>query len=534
MEGVPYARLRGFPKLFSDYSSGAPQLNSFFAGDWRQTEPYEALVTRASIPVDDALVRTLERQNERWGNPVEGHISALSTSGALAVVTGQQVGLFGGPLYTLYKALTALQLARELRRTLHRPVVPVFWLEGNDHDLAEVSSVYLPNGEERHRSQYHGHEALAEGNWGSVGPLVLQPDIDRMREELRSILPETEFTGPVLDNIFGAYRTGVTFTDAFARTLVALVGAGELVLMDPEDHEVKRVGAPIMERALHEHAALHQCLVASTEEVAQNYHAQVQPRPTTVFYHDVSGRHAVRLSEDGQTCRAGRQEMSVSEMASLLRAEPHRFSPNVLLRPLFQDCILPTVAYVAGPGEVSYFAQLKKVYEWARIPMPIIYPRASITIIEPGVHRIFRKYALSIPDLQDGEDRLLERMVMSEGSLTDAFLRAETALSQVVKDLVPVAEEVDLTLARTTHATGAAWLKELGKLKRRVTRAEKRKHDVLRSQLARTCQAVFPGRSMQERVLPALYFLSKYGPSFLDLLKDRLSLDTATHQTIVL
>ena len=532
LRSVPYARLRGFTRLFTTYCTGWDLLSAFFGGDWREKESYLTLAGRIQTGASAPLVDALERQNAAWGNPVHEHLDVLRKPRTLAVVTGQQLGLFGGPLYTLYKALTAVKLSERLAEVLERPVVPVFWLEGGDHDLAEVSHLSVPGATQVEAITYRS--PTASGNSGSVGQLVLGPDIQRVREDLGHRLPPAEFRRQILDQYYGAYREGVTFTDAFACTTARLLRKCPLVLINPEDPAVKQLVTPLFEKALCEHAEAYARLEAASEALERDYHVQVQPRATHLFYQDTFGRNAIRPHGAGFTIQGSGQQLTATEVISRIHAHPHRFSPNVALRPLVQDTLLPTIAYVAGPGEVSYFAQFKGLYEWAGIPMPMIYPRASITLVEPREQRILRKHDLDMEDLLQDVETLLDRLVVKGSNVDAAFQRAADALAEVLDKLSPTITAVDVTLGRTAEAARAAWLKELGKLRRRVARAEKSRHEVLRSQLVRSQQALFPEGKLQERVLNAAYYLSKYGPSFLDTLYDSITLRTARHQALLL
>jgi len=526
-EGVPYARLRGFPELFAAYCEYRADVAGFFAGDWRRDEVYQSLAARIQTPVSSTLADTLATQNERWGNAVAHHIENLRRAGTLVVVTGQQVGVFGGPLYTLYKALTAVKLSERLSCLLQRPVVPVFWLEGGDHDLAEVSSLTLPGKTFR----YQGHALPKMGNLGSVGKLPLHPYIDQLRADLRETLPNTEFRDTILSDWYGAYREGVSLTDAFARTMAAVLQKKSIVLMDPEDRAIKQLLVPTFERALTEHGEIYARLKTTSTALERNYHAQVRPRHTApLFYQDNLGRNA--LYPDGWAFinRAAGQRMATSAFLQRVRTEPHRFSPNVVLRPLVQDTLLPTLAYVAGPGEVSYFAQFKALYEWASIPMPVIYPRASITVVEPIVRRVLTKQELSLESLQENVGTLLSRLVVNGSDVSNTFDQAVGTLDQIAESLAPAIRTVEATLSRAVASTHTMWLKDLSKLRRRVARAQKQKHVTLRSQLARSQELVFPAGKLQERVFPGLYYLSKYGPDFPERLFDALSLDTDRHQ----
>jgi len=201
-----------------------------------------------------------------------------------------------------------------------------------------------------------------------------------------------------------------------------------------------------------------------------------------------------------------------------------------------QDALLPTAAYVAGPSEVSYFAQYKGVYDWAEIPMPIIYPRASVSIVESKVEKVFDKYELSVADFAGDVEQLFQRVVMErmEVDVEAAFQDANRSLHQAINALKPAVEQVDRTLIKSAEATRAAIVKEMEEFKSRVVRAEKRNQDEVRAQLEKARANLFPGGAMQERVVSVLYYLNKYSPDLLDELRAALDLDTTEHQVVAL
>ena len=534
--GVPFARMPGFPRLFSTYCTDYDRLAPFFGGDWRRTDAYAKVagLLEPGAPARRRVADILERQNAARGSLAQANVEALRAPGALAVVTGQQVGIFAGPLYTLYKALSAVKLARRLSSELGRKVAPVFWLEGGDHDLEEVTGLTVAKGATAAPVRYVGHALPERGNLGSVGALRFTADINRVREDLRAALPASEFRDPVLDKYFSSYQEGVSFKDAFARSMAVLMEGSGLLLFDPEDPAMKQLSAPLFRREILEHAATRARLEATSATLQAHYHVQVRPRATNLFYSDEAGRQAVRPEERGFTWRGAAGSMTQRDLLARLEAEPHRFSPNVVLRPILQDFLLPTVAYVAGPGEVSYFAQFKTIYEWAHLPMPIIFPRASISILEPNVRRILDRHGLDITLMQDDVEALLRQVALAGGEVETAFAAAAPELEHVIQQLRPAINRVDPTLESSADATRALMLKALGKLQSRVVRAEKRKHDHMRGQLQRSRESLYPGGRLQERVVPVVYFLSKYGPGFLKRVQEGLSLDTAQHQVLSL
>lgn len=527
---VPYSGMKGVSSLYATYCEDYTPLASFFGGDWRSLCSFEEVADRLdakAIP-RERLADVLIRQNAHWNNTSPVHL--LKDPRALTIVTGQQVGMFGGPLYTLYKAVTAVKLARQLSAQLNRPVVPVFWLEGGDHDIEEVSSITLLSRGECMRIHYRGHNRPANGNLGSVGSMAFKGDMTRVREEVRSCLPASTFRDRVLQRYYAAYKPGVSFTDAFARTLSVLLGDFQIVLMDPEDCDLKELAAPIMRREIKDHPHTFNKLAATTAELQEQFHAQVHVRPFNLFVLSEHGREAVQ-SDDGQL-RLQQSGRTVT-LAELLDLAPCLLSPNVVMRPLVQDYLLPTLSYVAGPGEIAYFAQFKALYDWAGLPMPVVYPRSSLTLVETRMHKFMKQYDLDVPGMREDLNVLLRKIVMSGTPLEGAFGEASNSLAACAKTLKDEVMRVEHTLGQSAEVTLRQWHKELAKLQKRVERAEKKRHDQVYNQLRRCQDALYPHGKPQERTLPVLHYLARYGDSVLRTIYDGIDIGgTGRHQVL--
>ncbi len=527
---IPYAGMKGVSRLFATYTADYDRLAAFYAGDWRKDSSYKMVVQKlAESPVSrEVLADVLEEQNASWNNGTLA--SRLRDPASLAVVTGQQVGIFGGPLYTLYKALTAIRLSEHLTGVLTRPVIPVFWLEGGDHDLDEVRQLNLIE----KKIWYEGHRPPETGNLGSVGSLVFTTDIDSVRTQLHECLPDTEFRDDILASYYSAYRPGTTFTDAFARTLRAFLGEESIVLMNPEDCRIKELAAPLLRRELSEYETTYTALKETSDVLSENYHAQVRVRPGNIFLSGNMKRQALYPGADGYSLQ-GTDSGEVIPFDRIPELPPCSLSPNVVMRPLVQDSLLPTVAYVAGPGEVAYFAQLKPLYSWAERPMPVIFPRASLTVIEPRVAKLLERHDLTMSELEDDLPEIMRRRVLEGSALQQAFEEARTALDVCARELRPAVTDIDTTLGPTAEATHAQWNKALSRLQQRVERAEKRRHQQLQSQIGYCKEALYPNGNFQERELPALYYLAKYGDSFLEQVRSHLNVShSAQHQLLPL
>ena len=534
---IAFDRISAFPRLFQTYCSDYEALSEFYAGDFRDPEAQREAAARAVKPERDreALADVLLEQNEQWGldAAARANIEQLRAPDAIAVVTGQQVGLFTGPLYTPYKTITALALTRRLAEETGRPVVPVFWVEGEDHNFEEVAGVRLLRRNEPVSLRY---ERPAGEDRQPVGRHVLTPAIEEVTDRLDEVLPGSDFKPRLMEAIRSAYRPGARLEDAFVHLMQALFPETGIVFINPDDARLKAQSASLFRRELEGGNALSDRVNAAGERLKGNYHAQVQARPTNLFLLEEEGRLALD-QENGQfQLRSTDRTLSRADLLRLLEDDPGRFSPNVVLRPLMQDTLLPTAAYVAGPGEVSYFAQYRSAYEWAELPMPLIYPRASVTLVESKVQKVLDRYELSVPAFTQDLDRLFQQVALDEmeKEIDDLFEDAGRQLHKAINTLKSRLGEVDATLAQSAEATRTALMKEVDQLKSRVVRAEKRNQDDVRAQLEKARVNLFPAGLPQERALNALYFLNKYSPSLLGELETTLSLDTTAHQVVSL
>lgn len=537
---IPFSELKTFSALFEAYIQGDERLRPYFAGDFRDDHIWINLSQKvAEHPRDrQQLVTTLLRQNEAWGMDPEArrNIEALADPQSVAVVTGQQLGLFGGPLYTVYKTLTTLQLAASLTQKTGRPVVPVFWLEGEDHDFKEVSYVHMPQGNGWQKWVYEDETWPEHGNLGQVGRLVLQENLQNVLQGIEDALPPTDFKTDLMTRLRAAFQPGRTFQDAFVAVLKQIFPNSGLVFVTPDDAELKRLVAPLFRKEIETPSAILDAMTDSSGRLRQDgFHAQVNPRQLNLFLITENGRYA--LDADGTDFRLKGQNRTFSqtELLALLEAKPEAFSPNVVMRPQMQDWLFPTVAYVGGPGEVAYFAQFKPVYAWSGLPMPVLYPRASVTLIEPRIQKVLQRYPVQLADFSGDFEQLFQRLILtiSGGKVDRAFEDMLRALNTQFDELKTTATQVDASMERAAEATRASLWNELDKLRKRILHAEKRNHDTMRDQLAKAQSALFPD-GLQERFVSIVPFLNKYGWALMDKLRQEVSLDVTQHQVIKL
>src|SRR5512135_1521471 len=396
-------RLVHLPRLAEDYLYDFGKVGEFYDGDFRDPAAFERQTERArSRPAARAdLAAVLSEQNKSYGCGPETleAIGKLVRDKACAVVTGQQVGLFSGPLYTIYKALTAIKLADALERRGLGAFVPVFWLASDDHDLAEIDHIALMDKDNRLREVRC--ETASRQAKVPVSKVLLPPDIGDCLERLKAMTLDSEFKADILGSLSDAYRPGRSYVEAFSRWMTRLFKSRGLVLVDASHPRLKEMGRDVFYREIADESPSTRQAVAASERLRQaGYEAQVPLHEGILNQFYMEGERQTIQWKDGAFAIKGQPSLGSKEALLRLAGErPFLFSPNVLLRPLYQDSVLPTVAYVGGPSEIAYFGQLKGVYEAFGLPMPVIYPRKSVTIVERKIDHILKKYHLSVPDL---------------------------------------------------------------------------------------------------------------------------------------
>jgi len=375
-----------------------------------------------------------------------------------------------------------------------------------------------------------------KGNLGPVGRIAFSEQINEVLAEVEAVLMPTDIRAELMALIRSAYLPGTTFTTAFARLLCKLFAGTGLVMISPDDPALKALSIPLFQKAIQEKDALYHALsTTSNELLAAGFHAQVTPRIVNLFYVHEGTRYAIEPVENGYQLKGHHRTFTEDELLAEIAAHPLSFSPNVVLRPQMQDFLLPTAAYVGGPGEVAYFAQFKKVYGWSGTPMPVIFPRASATLMEPRVRKIVDRNQLHWPDLAGNVDTYFQNLVrgLSNGKMDAVFDRTLQVLATEMDQLKPLVVAQDGSLDRAVEATRTNLFNELEKLRKRVLQAEKRNYDTLRDQVWKARLALFPD-GLQERSVSFLYFLNKYGTDLITLLLDKLDVEIQAHQVIEL
>jgi bacillithiol synthase len=535
---VDIRRFSWIRRLAIDYAYHFERLAPFFAGDPRDRSRWPAIISRVQAHTRSRadVVRILRAQQQARGAPPEALAAAdrLADPRSVAVVTGQQAGLFGGPLFTLLKALTTVRLAEQTAADYGVPAVALFWIDSEDHDWEEVRSCRVLDAELRPR-RIVLPEPPGAGDL-PVAAIRLDGAIAAAVDELGDASARTEFTADLIAQLRRAYAVGVGMAEGFGRWLETLLGSRGLIVFDCSDPAAKPLVRDLFARELGEPGRTAALAAGAGHALkARDYHAQVTPLAESVaLFHLNGGRHPIRWRAN--QFRVGEKVVPADALISEVMSRPERFSPNVLLRPLVQDSLFPTICYVGGPSELAYLAQLKDVYAHFGLPMPLIYPRATATLLDSATLRFLTRYDLPVEALQPQDEGALNRLLEAqlprfvEQSLHDAHRMVQESMNRVIQ-AVPA---IDPTLEGAARSTVGRMEHDLRTLHSKIIQAAKRRDDTLRRQFARARAQAFPEGAPQERALGFVYFLNRYGPALVDRLMADLPLDLGVHWVLTI
>jgi len=537
---IPTKRLPHLAPLVLDYFYDFGKVREFYNGDFRDPAAFERQarsVQSRHIPREE-LAAILTEQNTNYGCGPETltQIGKIVRDRAGAVVTGQQVGLFSGPLYTIYKALTAVKLADDLSRRGLGSFVPVFWLASDDHDLAEIDHIALLDKDNR-LEEVRCPMPSAESKLPASN-LVLPGDILDCVRKLEELTQDTEFKADVIGRLKQAYEPGRTYVEAFARWMTSLFKAYGLIFIDASDPRLKEMGKDVFCREIGEDSPSTRLAVAASDRLRQaGYGPQVPLHEgiLNIFYTDKE-RRAIQWQNGGLTIKGGGASVRKEDLLARAKERPSLFSPNVLLRPIYQDALLPTVAYVGGHAEVAYFAQLKGVYEAFSLPMPVIYPRKSVTVLEKAVAQVLKKYDLEIPDLWTQPDGLIAALAEKQvpDTLEKSLARARAGLEESFDSLKAEVLAFEPTLEGSLDLARGKMAQQWKFLEKKIRQAAAKRNETAGRQLRKAADNIYPNQRLQERVFNIVPYLIKYGYAFLEKLDQAVDIGEHDHQVLVI
>jgi bacillithiol synthase len=536
-ECLPFSQIPHTTRLFADFLSDYSKVRQFYPRSAYFNQWFKDEVSSLAYAAErrEAVSGILDRQNQSWNASAKTLENiARFRAGASAVVTGQQVGLFGGPLFTIFKALTAIKLADQATRS-GVDCVPVFWLATEDHDLAEVNQVSIPGSDGSLQKLTAPAQSLPNA---PVGTVRFGSEIDAVLEAAAGLLGP----GEISDLLRDAYRSGETFSNSFARLLARLFADWGVVLLDAADPEFHRIAEPVYRAAIERSADLDEALLnrGKALEVA-GYHQQVKVTPSSTLLFTV--RNGARVPVHRKVNGDGSAEFLIEEeriskahLLSRVAASPWDFSGNALLRPVVQDYLLPTLAYTGGSAEVAYFAQVAVVYEMLLGRVTPIVPRFSATIVEPKPKTFLERYGMRLTDLFQGPEALRELMASRTlpEELQSAFDQAETSLEKSLAAIREGLARLDSTLIDSATNAASKMQHQLSQLRSKAARAELRHTEVLTRKADVLSNLLYPGKALQEREIAGVYFVARYGREFLRDVYETIHPDCVDHQIISL
>jgi bacillithiol biosynthesis cysteine-adding enzyme BshC len=514
---VRHTDLPGTSKIFADALYHFPRVAPFYAYPVNDSESYVAAAAKLTYPDSRraALVSALREYN--GDSPA---LQLLAKPGTVAVVTGQQVGLFSGPCYTVYKALTAVKLARTLTEN-GTPAVPVFWLATEDHDLEEVRHAWVFDSAQN-------PVKLSASSSASETPVGNIPFDSYPVSELRDALNGLPFAEEVLQQVEAAYTPGATLGAAFLALVKQLFAGFDLLYIDPLQPSIRAIAAPLLKEAIERAPELiDRVLERNAELTAAGYHAQVHMERDSSLFFLLNGGRRTALKRSNEHYTAKDQRFSIPELAA--RAE--EISPNALLRPVVQDYLLPTVAHVGGPAEVAYLAQSQVLYQALNVHAPVEVSRSGFTLLDSRASKLMQRYQLELKDFFHGENALKDRLAsrLVPATLAAKFERTHELISAQLEALQKDLLKFDPTLAAALKKSQAKMLYQLTKSQGKLERATLRRDAAAAQDAAYIYNLIYPHRHLQERFYSILPLMARYGPDLIQKVYDNIRLDCPDH-----
>jgi bacillithiol biosynthesis cysteine-adding enzyme BshC len=506
---LPIEALPHQPKLLRDYLSSYEKVSGFYQHK-PGLESILQVAHRLDFPADRRreVARILRQQNQLLGSDAAtlANLDRLE-NGAVAIVSGQQTGLFGGPAYSFYKAIAAVRIAKEMTEQ-GIEAVPVFWMATEDHDLDEVRRVSFFH--EGHLVKFELPGGVGQG--APVGRIPLGPEIEPLRKAAADLLggSESEF-GRILSESYGPEET---YGSAFAKMFAKILGASGLILLDPLDMRLHKIAQPLLSASVEKRDVLEKELLDRGNTLdSAGYGAQVKvtSRSTVLFHISSDGRQVI--TSNGGKFDAGKKSWSRPELLAAIQTEPESFSPSALFRPVVQDYLLPTVAYVGGPAEIAYFAQSEVLYRNLLGRMPVMLPRAGFTLVDIKAQRLLTQYGLTVEDVWNGPQELRKRLSKASvpENITSLLNEDGAEISKRLQQWSESVSVLDPTLASAVDTAQKKIAYQSEKLQQKIGKALDRKANVLAAHEQFLSNLLYPEKSLQSRELCYLPFAARWG-----------------------
>jgi bacillithiol synthase len=508
----------GGDRLVDDYLRQDGAIAEFFVGSPFEAETFHGKAREVRGRFDASRLEDMARAVRPLSEAGSVRLADIAEGHGYFVTTGQQPGLFGGPLYTVHKAATAIALARRLEQVLGAPVMPLFWVASDDHDWDEANHVHLlDTANVLRRITLSGEAAPLR----SMGRRHLGIAVETALDELSEALPPSDFTPSIITRLREVYQADATVASAFAGTLATLFAGTELGLVDGQDPLIRRLGQEVLRRDLEAAAGGESALADQTkrlEAVGYGVQVPVLDGASNVFHEDETHGRERLIREDGRwVLRGSNRRLGDVELAALLTEEPDRFSANVVLRPVVESYVFPTLAYVAGPGEIRYLAQTRRLFEARGVGMPVVFPRMSVTLIESKVAKVLGRFGLEVESFHRPVHEVIAAVVREDvpPGVKEALSALRGALQSGYGALNEAAKEVDVTLKGPISGARNDALRALGELEKKILQHMKLKQETELEQIEKAAVNLSPQGKPQERVLNVHQYLARYGPELI-------------------
>lgn len=537
---LPFSQIPHTTRLFTDFLAYTPAVQSFYPrspylSEWVKEESTNISYDRSRR---EKVTAILERQNKSWGASAKtiANLDRLRR-GAAAVVTGQQVGLFGGPTFAIYKALMAVKLAEEATAA-GVDAVPVFWLATYDHDLAEVNHVAIPGADGALQTLTTPSRDVPGA---PVSAVRFGEEILPLVDQAAALLGETDATAQLRE----CYRAGETLGTAFARLFAKLFADWGVIVLDASEGELHRVAQPVYAAAIERAGELEAALTSRGQDLeTAGYHQQVKVTSSSVLLFTLhnGARTAVQRRGNGASAEfvigseSAGEKISRAEMLNRISSDPEQFSPNVLLRPAVEDYLLPTLAYTGGAAETAYFAQAGIVYQMLLGRATPVIPRYSATVVEPKVQRLLEKHGITVPDTFGGPEALRQQLAARglPQDLQAAFDKAKQLFEENLSTIKEKLTKLDRTLVDAAETAGSKMQYQLDRLYQQAARAEAQKGELVSRHAETLSHALYPEKGLQERAIGGIYFIARYGGDFLHQIYGAINTGCHDHQILEL
>ena len=503
LQKIPFRSTRAFTEFFLKYMEQDASLSDFYS-HFPTIENFEKQISEKSKSFPDVnrkiLVERLQQQYLKIPKPpkeVHENIQSLQQKNTFTVTTGHQLNIFTGPLYFIYKIVTVINVCKKLKeRYPDQHFVPVYWMATEDHDYEEIKYFRLYGKKYVWETSQHG----AVGRFNT--------------KELKSILKQLPGDVSIFEE---AYSKNDLLSDAVRHYVNTLFGAEGLVVIDADDRELKKLFEPVVREDLFNHGPYTHVSEANSKLEKQGFHPQVNPREINFFYLDKNLRSRIEKKDEDYLVLDTPMKFSKQELEKKIKEEPEKFSPNVILRPLYQEMILPNLAYAGGPAELVYWLELKTMFNHFQIPFPILLPRNFAMVVDSPISRKVGKTGLDIRDFFDEKNYLFNHWVTRNSSHDLSLGGAMKVQAQLLSEIEERCEKIDPTLSTMIRAESKKIQNALEKVEKKMLRAEKRLHADRLRQIEEVKDALFPNGSLQERSDNFLNFYQS-DPGFIKML----------------